>query len=80
MDFILNDTTLIITPDVSQGCLQFEALDDDSAEDPESVIVAIETDDVFIGYTIVVITDNDGIYIIMIIIIMHVYILLCELL
>ena len=60
MDFILNDTTLIITPDVSQGCLQFEALDDDSVEDPEQVIVAIAMDDAFIEYTIVVITDNDG--------------------
>ena len=63
MDFqILNYTTFIITPDVSQVCLQFVAFDDDSAEDPEQVIVAITMEDVVIGYTTVVITDNDGIY------------------
>ena len=66
MDFILN-TTLIITPDTSQGCLQFEALDDSSIEDPEQVIVTPQMSDLTSGnniYTIVEITDNDGMAII----------------
>ena len=66
MDFILNDTQLIITPDVSQGCLQFEALDDSSVEDTEQVIVTILMGDLTSGniITIVEITDNDGMAII----------------
>ena len=66
MDFILNDTTLIITPDISQGCLQFKALDDSSVEDSEQVIITISTGDLTIGdmMVIVVITDNDGMAII----------------
>ena len=63
---MFNDTTFIITPDVSQVCLEFEAFDDNSTEDTEQVIVhvAIAMDDVIIGYTIVIITDNDGMAII----------------
>ena len=61
---ILNDTTFIITRDVSQVCLQFVAFDDNIAEDPEQVIVTIATDDVIVGCTIVIITDNDGMAII----------------
>ena len=66
MDFILNDTTLIITPDISQGCLQFKALDDNSVEDSEQVIITIVMGDLTIEALIVtvVITDNDGMAII----------------
>ena len=66
LDFqILNDTTFIITPNVSQVCLHFEAFDDDSAEDPEQVLVVITmNNNIVIGYTMVVITNNDGMCII----------------
>ena len=68
MDFILNDTTLIITPDVSQGCLQFKALDDDSVEDSEQVVMFTVMGDItnIIGLSLVDITDNDGMAIIII--------------
>ncbi len=65
MDFQINDTMFVITPEVSQACLQLEALDDSAVEDPEEVIVTIAMDGVLIGNTTIIISDNDGVYILL---------------
>jgi hypothetical protein len=49
-----------ITPDVSQACLQFRAIDDLVAENPEEVTVTFEMSNQIVGSTTVVITDTDG--------------------
>ena len=57
---ITNDTTFVITPEVSQVCLLFITTDDNTFEDPEEVTVVIEISDQIIGNTTIIIIDNDG--------------------
>ena len=55
-----NDTTFIITPEVSRVCLLFRTIDDLIPENPEEVTVTIEMSGQTVGSTTIVITDTDG--------------------
>jgi hypothetical protein len=58
---IVNDTMFVITPQVSQVCLQFLIFDDDAIEDPENFTVTIiKRSGQIVGNTTVIIVDNDG--------------------
>ena len=61
VDFLIDSNTpLVITPEVSQACLQFRAIDDLIAENPEEVTLTFEMSGQIVGSTTAVITDNDG--------------------
>lgn len=61
VDFLIDsNATFVITPEVSQACLQFRAIDDLVAENPEEVTVTFEMNGQIVGSTTAVIIDNDG--------------------
>ena len=62
VDFLIDsNTALVITPEVSQACLQFRAIDDLVAENPEEVTLTFEMSGRIVGSTTAIIIDNDGI-------------------
>lgn len=59
-DFMIMNNTFVITPEVSQACLQFVAIDDTIVEDEEELTLTIVAEGNIIGNVTIVITDNDG--------------------
>lgn len=60
-DFLIDGgATLVITPEASQACLQFTAIDDPIPEDPEEVTITFEMSGQIVGSTTVIIIDDDG--------------------
>ena len=61
VDFLIEgNTALVITPEESQACLQFIAIDDPIAENPEEVTLTFEMSGRIVGSTTAIIIDNDG--------------------
>ena len=59
-DFMIINNTFVITPEVSQACLQFVAIDDTIVESDEELTLTIAAEDVTVGNVTIAIIDNDG--------------------
>ena len=59
-DFVITRGPFFLEPDDQQACLEFEAIDDEVVENPETVTFTITADGEVVGNISVTIVDNDG--------------------